>query len=108
VRRLYALHVSLQELGGWESAEMVRRYAHLGANHLGANHLGANHLGANHLGANHLGANHLGANHLGANHLGANHLAPDADRLCALRAVETENHGTNTAQAEKRKGPTSL
>ena len=98
MRRLYALHVSLQELGGWESAEMVRRYAHLGANHLGANHLGANHLGAN----------HLGANHLGANHLGANHLAPDADRLCALRAVETENHGTNTAQAEKRKGPTSL
>ena len=24
----------LQELGGWESAEMVRRYAHLAANHL--------------------------------------------------------------------------
>ena len=24
----------LQELGGWESVEMVRRYAHLGANHL--------------------------------------------------------------------------
>ena len=27
------LHV-LQELGGWESAEMVRRYAHLTAEHL--------------------------------------------------------------------------
>jgi integrase len=27
------LHV-LQELGGWQSAEMVRRYAHLGAEHL--------------------------------------------------------------------------
>ncbi len=27
------LHV-LQELGGWESVEMVRRYAHLGADHL--------------------------------------------------------------------------
>lgn len=27
------LHV-LQELGGWESAEMVRRYAHLSADHL--------------------------------------------------------------------------
>jgi hypothetical protein len=25
---------ALQELGGWESAEMVRRYAHLGAEHL--------------------------------------------------------------------------
>ncbi|WP_206054899.1 hypothetical protein [Nitrosococcus wardiae] len=23
----------LQELGGWESAEMVRRYGHLGAHH---------------------------------------------------------------------------
>lgn len=28
--RLFAL----QELGGWESVEMVRRYAHLAANHL--------------------------------------------------------------------------
>jgi integrase len=28
--RLFAL----QELGGWESAEMVRRYAHLAADHL--------------------------------------------------------------------------
>ena len=27
------LHV-LQELGGWETAEMVRRYAHLNAEHL--------------------------------------------------------------------------
>lgn len=27
------LHV-LQELGGWESAEMVRRYAHLSSEHL--------------------------------------------------------------------------
>lgn len=27
------LHV-LQELGAWESVEMVRRYAHLGQNHL--------------------------------------------------------------------------
>ncbi|HVC00565.1 MAG TPA: hypothetical protein VND80_00005, partial [Steroidobacteraceae bacterium] len=25
---------ALQELGGWESAEMVRRYAHLAAEHL--------------------------------------------------------------------------
>ena len=25
---------ALQELGGWESAEMVRRYAHLTAEHL--------------------------------------------------------------------------
>ena len=25
---------ALQELGGWSSADMVRRYAHLGANHL--------------------------------------------------------------------------
>jgi len=25
---------ALQELGGWESAEMVRRYAHLVADHL--------------------------------------------------------------------------
>jgi len=52
------LHV-LQELGGWESAEMVRRYAHLTADHL----------------------------------------APYADRLCALRVVEGEADGTNTAQA---------
>jgi integrase len=40
---------ALQELGGWESSEMVRRYAHLAAEHL----------------------------------------APYADRLCALRVVET-------------------
>jgi integrase len=40
---------ALQELGGWESASMVRRYAHLGAEHL----------------------------------------APYADRLCALRVVES-------------------
>jgi len=32
-------------------------------------------------------------------HLAAEHLAPYADRLCALRAVELEDHGTNTAQA---------
>ena len=34
---------ALQELGGWESAEMVRRYAHLAADHLApyANRLGA-------------------------------------------------------------------
>lgn len=50
---------ALQELGGWESAEMVRRYAHLAADHL----------------------------------------APYAERLGALRAVESENDGTNTAQA---------
>ena len=25
---------ALQDLGGWESAEMVRKYAHLAANHL--------------------------------------------------------------------------
>jgi hypothetical protein len=56
---------ALQELGGWESPEMVRRYAHLAAEHL----------------------------------------APYADPLCALRAVESENHGTNTAQAGKCKRP---
>ena len=49
---------ALQELGGWESTAMVRRYAHLAADHL----------------------------------------APYADRLGALRAVESSNHGTNTAQ----------
>ncbi len=34
---------ALQELGGWESAEMVRRYAHLAADHLApfAQRLGA-------------------------------------------------------------------
>ena len=32
-------------------------------------------------------------------HLAADHLAPYAERLCALRAVETANHGTFTAQA---------
>jgi len=26
----------LQELGGWESPQMVRRYAHFSANHLAA------------------------------------------------------------------------
>lgn len=46
---------ALQELGGWESAEMVRRYAHLAADHL----------------------------------------APFADRLCALRAVDSKIQGTN-------------
>jgi integrase len=50
---------ALQELGGWESTDMVRRYAHLAADHL----------------------------------------APFAERLGALRAVESENDGTNTAQA---------
>ena len=50
---------ALQELGGWASTEMVRRYAHLAADHL----------------------------------------APYAERLCALRAVESSDHGTNTAQA---------
>ena len=49
---------ALQEMGGWGSAEMVRRYAHLAADHL----------------------------------------APYAERLCALPAVEDENHGTFTAQ----------
>jgi len=29
----HLIHV-LQELGGWTSVEMVRRYAHLGPNHL--------------------------------------------------------------------------
>ena len=34
---------ALQELGGWESPEMVRRYAHLSADHLApyADRLGA-------------------------------------------------------------------
>jgi hypothetical protein len=50
---------ALQELWGWESPEMVRRYAHLAADHL----------------------------------------APYAERLCALRVVTDEVHGTNTAQA---------
>jgi integrase len=49
---------ALQEMGGWSSAEMVRRYAHLAAEHL----------------------------------------APFAERLCALRAVESEIHGTTTSQ----------
>jgi integrase len=49
---------ALQEMGGWSSVEMVRRYAHLAADHL----------------------------------------APFAERLCALRAVASEIHGTNTAQ----------
>jgi integrase len=50
---------ALQEMGGWESPEMVRRYAHLAADHL----------------------------------------APYAERLSALRDVESESDGTNTAQA---------
>ena len=49
---------ALQEMGGWASTEMVRRYAHLAADHL----------------------------------------APFAERLCALRAVETQSHGTITSQ----------
>jgi integrase len=49
---------ALQELGGWASTEMVRRYAHLAADHL----------------------------------------APYAERLCALRAVESRIHGTITSQ----------
>ena len=52
----------LQELGGWESPEMVRRYAHLNAEHL----------------------------------------APYADRLCALRVIDTVN-GTNPAHAENQR-----
>jgi hypothetical protein len=42
-RKAGAVHPVLQELGGWESVEMVRRYAHLAANHLApyADHLGA-------------------------------------------------------------------
>jgi hypothetical protein len=55
----------LQELGGWESPEMVRRYAHLSAEHL----------------------------------------APHAERLCTLRAEESPDYGTNTAQAYKCQGP---
>lgn len=50
---------ALQELGGWASTEMVRRYAHLAADHL----------------------------------------APYADRLMALRVVESDIDGTNTSQA---------
>jgi integrase len=52
---------ALQEMGGWSSVEMVRRYAHLAAHHL----------------------------------------APFADRLCALRVVESEIHGTTTSQSAK-------
>ena len=55
---------SLQELGGWESPKMVRRYAHLSAEHL----------------------------------------ALYADRLCALRVVESSADGTFTAQAANDKG----
>ncbi len=33
VQKGHSLHI-LQELGGWESVEMVRRYAHLGQSHL--------------------------------------------------------------------------
>ena len=54
---------ALQELGGWESPEMVRRYAHLTAEHL----------------------------------------APYADRLCALRVVDSD--GTNPSQATNKKAP---
>jgi integrase len=54
------LHV-LQELGGWESPEMVRRYAHLTAEHL----------------------------------------APYADRLSALRVVESAADGTFSPQRHK-------
>jgi len=53
---------ALQELGGWESPEMVRRYAHYSAEHL----------------------------------------APYADRLCALRTIETK-YGTNPSHAENEK-----
>jgi integrase len=49
---------ALQELGGWESPEMVRRYAHFSAEHL----------------------------------------APYADRLCALRVVESVPNGTISSQ----------
>ena len=52
---------ALQEMGGWSSVEMVRRYAHLAADHL----------------------------------------APFADRLCALRVVESAIHGTTTSQSTK-------
>jgi len=42
---------ALQELGGWESAEMVRRYAHLSADHLApwADRLSANKHGGTNL-----------------------------------------------------------
>ena len=50
---------ALQELGGWASTEMVRRYAHLAADHL----------------------------------------APYAERLGALRTVESASDGTFTEQA---------
>jgi integrase len=52
---------ALQEMGGWSSVEIVRRYAHLAAHHL----------------------------------------APFADRLCALRVVESGIHGTTTTQSAK-------
>jgi integrase len=52
---------ALQEMGGWSSVEMVRRYAYLAADHL----------------------------------------APFADRLCALRVVESGIHGTTTTQSAK-------
>jgi hypothetical protein len=58
---------ALQEMGGWASTEMVRRYAHLAADHL----------------------------------------APFAERLCALRAVNSEVIGTKVT-ARKLKGPASL
>lgn len=54
---------ALQELGGWESSEMVRRYAHFSAEHL----------------------------------------APYADRLCELRAVAENAHGTNLSQGPNEK-----
>lgn len=55
---------ALQEMGGWESPEMVRRYAHLAADHL----------------------------------------APYAERLCALRVVESNGNDTDTAHAVNDKG----
>ena len=42
---------ALQELGGWESAEMVRRYAHLAADHLAPESVTGQCLKKNSLGA---------------------------------------------------------
>ena len=54
---------ALEEIGGWERPEMMRRYAHLSADHL----------------------------------------MPYADRLCALRVVETPVMGTISSQVTNEK-----